>query len=194
MKSKLPSNVLPGDIIGFSGYSLQSYFINCVTYGIPAYGVSHVGIIGEWHGSLLLYESTTGSKLPCYVAGKPFHGTQCHEIDARLQEYRGKAWHYPLRLPLRPWERKALSRFLTGSLGRPYDSTGAYRAGASAWSWLMARLHAENEAALFCSEWCVAALRFIERFDTDHTGRWSPNAFIRECRRRAILLSPRRIL
>lgn len=193
MKLKLPSSVQPGDIIGFCGHSFQSYFINLMSYGIPLISISHVGIIGEWHGSLLLFESTTGSALPCHVSGKQISGTQCHEFGPRLQEYRGKAWHYPLRLPLRPWERKALSRFLTGSLGRSYDALGAFRAGASLWAWLMARVHNENTASLFCSEWCVAALQFIERFDTDHVGRWSPNKFIREGRRRAIFLSPRRI-
>lgn len=191
MKSKALSSARPGDIIAFSGYSFQSYFINAVTYGIPGFGISHVGIIGEWHGCQLLFESTTGSALPCEVTGRPIHGTQCHELGARLREYRGKAWHYPLRQPLRSWERRALTRYLTGSLGRPYDAIGAFHAGASLFAWIMAKCHAENTAALFCSEWCVAALRFIERFDTDHAGRWSPNAFIRECRRRAILLAPK---
>jgi hypothetical protein len=196
MKSKLRSieRLAPGDIVGFSGYSPQSYFINAVTYGLPRWGISHVGIVGEYDGRLLLFESTTGSTLPCYVLNRKIAGTQCHDPSARLHEYRGKAWHYPLRQPLRPWERKALTRYLTGSLGRPYDALGAFHSGASLFAYFMAKVHDENTAALFCSEWCVAALRFIERFDTDHVGRWSPNAFIRECRRRAILISPRRIL
>ena len=46
-----------GDILAFSGHSLTSAFINVVSYGIPFWSVSHVGIIGEHEGRLLLFES-----------------------------------------------------------------------------------------------------------------------------------------
>lgn len=183
----------PGDILAFCGYSATSHFINAVTYGIPFLSVSHVGILGEANDELFLFESTTGCDLPCAIRGRIIEGTQAHEPDSRLQSYRGKVWLYRLRKPLRSWERKGLSKFLTSRIGVPYDTVGAIRAGAKAWSWFESRLHPACLASLFCSEYCVAALEYIERFDTDHVSRWSPNAFIREGNRRAMFASPLRI-
>lgn len=142
---------------------------------------------------LLLYESTTQCDFPCAIRHKRWSGTQAHHIGPRLQSYRGKVWHYPLAKPLRPWERKALSRFLKDGLGKPYDMTGAERSAGKIWSAVQAHLHEESLSALFCSEWVAAALKEIERFDTLSASEWSPNALIRECNRRGILTYPRRL-
>ena len=56
-----------GDIIGFSGDSWMSAGINMATYGIPFWSLSHVGIVGEHDGELLLFESTELNKLPCAI-------------------------------------------------------------------------------------------------------------------------------
>lgn len=150
-------------------------------------------LLAEDHGELLIYESTTECPLPCYIQGKRFNGTQAHEIGPRLEGYNGKVWHYPLAIPLRPWERKALSRHLNENLGRPYDTLGATRSGGKIWSRIHRSLHPESLSALFCSESTANALRDIERFDTVSASEWSPNAFIRECTRRGIVLYPRRL-
>lgn len=180
-------NLRPGDIIGFSGYNPASYFINLVTYGIPGWSLSHVGIVAEYEGNLLIFESTDEALDPCAVQGYPIAGTQAQWPVPRIQSYKGRVWHYPLVKPLRSWERRHLTEFLLRSVGRPYDRTGAVRAGAKVWSAIQGLLHDESIAALFCSEWVAAAHRHIERFDTKHIGTWSPNALVREETRRGIL-------
>jgi len=47
LRPKSTLTVRPGDLIGFSGESFISDFINVVTYGVPRWGISHVGIMGE---------------------------------------------------------------------------------------------------------------------------------------------------
>lgn len=179
-------NLNPGDIIGFSGFNLESYFINVVTYGWPGWSISHVGIVGHYKGHDLIFESTTDSPHKCEVQRAYVQGTQAHKLE-HIYDYKGRIWHYPLVKPLRGWESKALTRYLTDGLGRRYDVAGARRAGAKVWSWIQARLYPENQEALFCSEWVAGAHRFIERFDTPNISSWSPNALIREERRRGIL-------
>ena len=125
-----------GDIIGFSGDSWLSVGINLATYGIPFWSLSHVGIVGEHDGELLLFESTSLSDLPCVIQGKPVWGTQAHRIDECVRTYGGKVWHYPLYRPLYPFESKRLSEFLLEYIGKDYDAIGAFRAGGIGWSWL----------------------------------------------------------
>lgn len=190
----------PGDIIGFSGANSTSDFINLVTYGCPRWSISHIGVVAAYpKGSLdakwlpdgrsdvlLIFESTTEAPDKCYIQNAFVTGSQAQLIEARASHYNGKVWHYPLVKPLRQWESKALTRFLVGGLGRRYDAAGAARAAAKLWAYVQSRLHPESQEALFCSEWVCAAHRYIERFDTTNLN-WSPNALIREERRRGIL-------
>ena len=187
------SNVLPGDIFGFSGNYSDSALINLVTYGCPWYSVSHVGIMAEVGNDLLLFESTTGPPGPCFVQKRIVHGTQAQKLDFKIDNYWGKIYHYRLKKPLRKFERQALTRFLLHTLGVAYDTVGAFRSGGLAWSWFESKLRKESRAALFCSEWVAAALRNIERFDTDNYSKWSPNALMRELGTRDIVLAPERI-
>jgi len=182
-----------GDIIGFSGDSWLSAGINLVTYGIPFWSLSHVGILGEHDGELLLFESTSLSDLPCVIQGKPVWGTQAHRIDECVRAYGGKVWHYPLYRPLYPFENKRLSAFLLEYLGKDYDAIGAFRAGGIGWSWLESKLRRQDLTSLFCSEYCAAAHAHVGVFRTDHVSRWSPNRLVRTERRRGILLKPWRL-
>ncbi len=194
MKSSLLSHVLPGDIIGFSGANSTSDFINIVTYGLPRWSISHVGIVAAYPGEVnLIFESTTDGVHPCFIQNAYVTGSQAQLIEPRIADYVGRVWHYPLVKPLRAWESKALTRFLMGGLGKRYDNAGATLAGAKIWSYIQSRLHPESLEALFCSEWVAAAHRFIERFDTPNISSWSPNALIREERRRGILEKPVRL-
>ena len=43
----IPDEIKAGDIIGFSGDSWISTLVNIATYGIPFWGLSHVGIMGR---------------------------------------------------------------------------------------------------------------------------------------------------
>jgi len=182
-----------GEIIGFSGDSWLSVGINLATYGIPFWSLSHVGIVGEHDGELLLFESTSLSELSCAIQRKPVWGTQAHRLDECVQAYGGKVWHYPLYRPLYPFESKRLSAFLLEYIGKDYDAIGAFRAGGIGWSWLESKLRRQDLSSLFCSEYCAAAHARVGVFRTDHAGRWSPNRLVRTERRRGILLKPWRL-
>lgn len=182
-----------GDLIGFSGDSWLSAGINLATYGVPFWSLSHVGIIGEHEGELLLFESTTLTDLPCVVQGKAVCGTQAVRLDSRVASYKGKIWHYSIYRPLYPFESKRLTGFLLEYLGQNYDTIGAFRAGGIGWSWIESKLRRQDLSSLFCSEYCAAAHAHVGIFRTDHVSRWSPNRLIRAKRRRGILLKPWRL-
>ena len=183
----------PGDIIGFSSYGWVGFGVNLATYGVPFWSISHVGIVGEHNGELLLFESTTLNNLPCVIRGHSIKGTQAQRLDTRLLSYRGKAYHYPLYRRLYDFERERLHEFLMDSLGVPYDDVGAFRAGGTGWSWFESLMRGESMCSLFCSEFVCAAHREIGVFPTDNVSRWSPNKFVRTERKREILLKPRRL-
>lgn len=182
-----------GDILGFSGYNGVSYFINAVTYGIPGFSVSHVGILGEYNGELLLFESTTLDDFPCIIQGKPFRGAQAVRLSDRLGSYGGKVWHYPLYRTLYAEENKRLSEYLISKIGTPYDSIGAFRSGGLGFSWLESKLREPDLSALFCSEWVASAHREIGILQTDNESKWNPNSLVRYERRKGLLLKPRRV-
>jgi len=188
-----PSVIQAGDIIGFTGDNWVSWGINLATYGIPWWSISHVGIMGEHDGRLLLFESTTLDDEPCEIAGKVFSGSQAHDLGTRLKGYRGKVWHYPLYRPLFDHERTRLTDFLHATLGLPYDTIGAFRSGGHAFNWIESHLQNEDLHSLFCSEWCAAAHADIGLFQTDSGSRWNPNKFTRAERRLGILKKPMRL-
>lgn len=174
--------------------------INIATYGVPWWGLSHVGIVGEYtfpgttSPELLLFESTEStSDLPCAITGKPFRGSQAFHIGPRLQEYRGKVWHYPLYRPLYDIERARLNKFLADTLHTPYDEMGAFRSAGIGLSWIESLLRADDLRSIFCSEWCCAAHTYIGLFRTDNVSRWNPNRFVRTERRAHILRKRRRL-
>ncbi len=185
--------ILPGDIIGFSGEGWMSTGIILATYGLPYMSLSHVGIMGEHDGRLLLFESTTLTAEPCEITGKHNSGTQAHSLDYKLASYRGKMWHYPLYRALYEHESKRLTAFLESTLDLPYDTIGAIRAGGETFSWIESRLRKQDLHSLFCSEWCAAAHSTIGLFPTDNVSRWNPNRLTRTERYEGILQTPRRI-
>jgi hypothetical protein len=189
-----PHELQPGDIIGFSGECLTSDLINIATYGIPRWGISHVGIMGEaTDGRLLLFESTTLDGLPCEITGKPFFGTQAHSLEAIIKLYHGKVWHYPLCRSLYDNERQRLTRFLMETVHTPYDEMGAFRSAGVGLSWIESLFHEQDLTKIYCSEWCCAAHTTLGLFRTDNVSRWNPNRFVRTERRQGILLKPWRL-
>jgi len=194
LRPKSTLTVCPGDLIGFSGESFISDFINVVTYGIPRWGISHVGIMGEApDGRLLLFESTTLDGLPCEITKGHFNGTQAHSLDAVVKAYQGKVWHYPLCRTLYENERQRLTQFLMETIHTPYDEMGAFRSAGIGLSRVESLFREEDLTTIFCSEWCCAAHTEIGIFRTDNVSRWNPNRFVRTERRQGILLKPRRL-
>ena len=208
--SKNPRPLLPGDIIGFSGHSSLSAWINCVTYGIPFVGISHLGIMAEvtdsdlFHHSpygywgpnppeMMLFESTMNCPLPCRIAEKKVDGVQAHNPWGVIDIYKGKAWHYPLARPLTPSENRTLTRSLLNDLGTEYDAIGAIRAGGIGFSWLESMLHEENLSSLYCSELCANKHKLLKILRTKSASMWSPNRLVRYERKHGIVLKPGRL-
>ncbi len=195
MKTRRPTRptIKPGDIIGFTGVGWECVGINILTYGIPWYHLAHVGIVGEYYGELLLFESTTLSDVPCVIQSKLFDGVQAVRLDDRLDGYGGRVWHYPLHRPLYKHERQRLNSFLISRVGTDYDKSGAVRAGGLAWSWYKSLLYDEDLSSLFCSELCAAAHNHVGIMKTGNVSSWNPNRFVRHERNSGILTRPWRL-
>jgi hypothetical protein len=206
MARREPIPYLPGDLIGFSGYSLESVLINLGTVGIPFYSLSHVAIVGPHPlkpEEFALWESTSRCDLPCLLQGEPVSGVQCHTIRERIETYRGKVYHYPLSVFSRarldsawPWPRVycyhyplsvfsrarlfegELSEFLHEQVGKGYDAIEAFRSRQTALGWIERRLTRENHEALFCSELVAAAWKAAGLWYPPDW-RWNPNRLAR---------------
>jgi len=184
----------PGDILGFSGESLVSDLINLGTYGIPRWGISHVGIMaGATDGRLLLFESTTLDGFPCELTGKRINGVQAHRADAVVANYRGKVWRFPVYRKLYWFERQRLTKYLMGMIGTPYSEIGAVRAAGLGFSWVESLLHKNELHSIFCSELCATALTDIGLMQTTKPGRWSPNHLVGHMRAHGELATPERL-
>jgi len=182
-----------GDIIGFSATSFISDLINVATLGIPRFGISHVGIIGEASGRLYLFESTTLDSLPCELTGKPFSGTQAHTLARVVEHYKGKVYHFPLYRDLYDIEAARLTKFLLDTLHTPYDELGAMRSGGVGLSWVESLFRSEDLTSIFCSEYVAKAYSTTGLLPTDDSSRWNPNRLIYRLRRREILCHPDRL-
>jgi hypothetical protein len=189
-----PADIKAGDVIGFSGCTWIGTIINIGTYGVPGWGISHVGIMGHaGDGRLLLFESTTLEQMPCEIAGKCFDGTQAHDLDKIVKVYDGKVWHYPLYRPLYACEDKRLTEFLMATIHTPYDAMGAFRSAGVGFSWLESCLREQELHHIFCSEWVAAAYADVGLMPTANAARWNPNHLCRTLRRKELVLKPRRL-
>lgn len=176
-----------GDIIGWSGNTWLSAGINLATYGIPYWGLSHIGILADCdyfdefpggypfhyeypHRSndedikLLLFESLIECDVPCAIQGKQVRGTQAHHIGDRITREaccHEKIWHYPLYRELRPLESRRLTGYLIKHLGKDYDAIGAFRAGGIGFSFIESLLRKADLSSFFCSEQCAGAHKHI---------------------------------
>ena len=189
------AGIRAGDIIGFSGHSRISAAINIATYGIPFWGLSHVGVMANSpDGKLRLFESTSlDGDIPCEITGKSICGTQAHVLDFIVQHYCGKAWHYPLYRSLYPQEDERLTEFLMETIGTPYDVMGAFRSAGVGLSWVESLFREQDLTSIFCSEMVAAAYATVGLFATDNVSRWNPNRLVRHLRRAEIVLRPRRL-
>ena len=114
-----PNDLKAGDVIGFSGNSWISALINIGTYGIPFWGISHVGVMAHAaDGRLLLFESTTLENMPCEISGECFNGTQAHDLNKILKAYAARSGISALSAALRA-RRKAVDRVSDGHNPHP---------------------------------------------------------------------------
>lgn len=187
----------PGDLLGFSGADLLSDAINLATLGWPRWGLSHVGIVTDyWDYGICLAESTTLAHRPCLAARKRVSGAQCHPIKQRVEEYKGRVWHYRLREPLDGELVVELDEWFDGLLTAkcPYDYAGAVRSRCTPYAMIHRWKHGKEDLrSLFCSELVAAAWKTIGVFDTDNASGWNPNALVREAMRQRVVESPIRL-
>ena len=182
-----------GDLIGFSGASGISDLVNIATLGVPRWDLSHVGILAEYKGETLLFESTTLDPLPCVIQQKLFNGVQAHRLDEVVKNYQGRVWEYPLARPLYPHENARLSEFLVRMIGTPYDAMGAMRSADLGLSYVEAMLSPEGLHQVYCSELCARAYEEIGAATECLRGRFNPNRLARHLRHHGLLLRPLRL-
>jgi hypothetical protein len=194
----------PGDLVAFHGRGPASTIINLFTWGWPFArparwaGLSHVAVVG-FHpsrfedGDVALYESTTGSRLPCLYNGWPLSGVQVHPIEARLAEYDGLAWHYPLSAAVRDsYNAEAAQGFLWSACRKPYDWHQCLHARSTPLGWLhRRRCRCDADAAYYCSELVAGTWR-------TGLGSWqdvqqNPNRLFRRARKLGVLAEGRRL-
>lgn len=184
----------PGDVVGFSGRSWLSAAINFGSYGIPLWGISHVGILAESSGRLLLFEALVDSSLtPCHVCGEQKPGVHAHPLDDVCNVYSGSVWHYPLYRPLYEHERTRLTNFLNGVDGSEYDPIGALRSGGFLLAWIESLFRRQELSLFFCSELVAAAYAYTGLFATSNASGWNPNSLTRALRLAGVLCKPRRL-
>lgn len=172
-----------GDILGFSGVGFVSDVINITTYGVPRWGLSHVGIVYTYKGRKFIFESTTlnGNK-PCAILNKNISGSQAHPIEDIFSRP-GKVWQYPLTASLNERETNDLGGTLIRMLGRPYDYLGAGRSGGFLFRTLEGMVRYEDLGRLFCSELVGHALTRIGRAWFENASEENPNSLVRQLHR-----------
>ena len=186
--------IKPGDVIGFAGNGWASAAINLGTYGIPFWGISHVGIVAKtFDGRLLLFESTSLKDTPCEITGEIFVGTQAHKLENALAGYVGRVYLYPLYRQLYSDEDSRLTQYLMDTIGTPYDLMGALRTSGVGISWIESLFRPQDLNMIFCSEWVASALSVIGVFPTNNASRWNPNRLCRYLRRDNVVYKPRRL-
>lgn len=178
-----------GDLVAFSGDSPLSDLINVATYGVPRWGITHVGMVADD----LLFESTTLDGLPCRILGKHIDGVQAHLLEDAIAAYHGRVWLYPLYRPLFEFEETRLSGFLRSKIGVGYDQLGAMRSAGVGLSYVESLFRPESLNTIFCSELVAKAYSEIGLFPTSNASRINPNRLVRHLRYHEILLSPRRL-
>jgi hypothetical protein len=174
----------PGDIIAFSGRHWGSWGINLCSYGVPGWGISHVGICCK-----------ANSKAPGVMLFDSNHGIGVRYRDPRaaVRKYDGRVWIYRLSRPLYLHECARLITRATELAGRPYDTRGALRSGGKIFALAQALFRGEDLASLFCSEFVAEQLSYIGLFDTSNASAWSPNHLMRTLRRLGIVQKPERL-
>ena len=128
-----------GDVLAFSGTGLISDLVKVATG-------SHISHVGLALGDGLMIESTS-------LNG--FTGVTESPVTARLLEYEGRIWWYPLRpqyfLRYHAYIRQVCAKLV----GEPYDTWGALEAAFQIH-------HDQHQGDEFCSELAAQVLRDLD--------------------------------
>lgn len=168
-----------GDLVGYAGQELLSDFINVVTFGVPRWHLSHIGIVLVEDDVPYVVEALNSAKA---VVKRPL-----------IESLSAPAWLYPIYRELYQHEADRIKDILEHSVGTPYDVTGAFWSGGLATRLLGLSLFDESCARFFCSELAAYALSEAGLFVTSNFSSWSPNSLIRRARLRGVLERPIRL-
>jgi len=205
-------SIRPGDILATSGRSFDSRAIRLATCS----RWSHVAIAAwvtradlerhwpeldwdRWTPQTLIFESTTGSDLPCKILGFRTAGVQAHSIGPWIKAYPGRVYRLPLATLLVGAESERLTEHLLTLLrkGTPYDIGGALLAGTRLVKWLpCAARWVDDRRSRFCVEMVEPALSaaFVSRtLPPLDPSRDRPRDLVRKASRSTLWGKPRRI-
>lgn len=172
-------SIQTGDLVGYSGRGLLSDFINVVTYGVPRWGISHVGMVVVEDDVPYVVEALNSRN---EVIKRP--------LAASLN---CPAWLYPVYRKLYSHEAQRISDILNDKVGIPYDIIGAFWSGGVLTRLLGSAHRTECAAQLFCSELAAYAWSEAGLFVTADYSSWSPNALVRRARFRGVIEKPIRL-
>ena len=194
-RSARRNEIKAGDIIGFSGDSWISAGINIATYGIPFWGISHVGIMGNAaDGRLLIFESTSLDDLPCEISRRELHWHAGPPVGRHSRRVQGKGVALPALSAAVPERGRAADRVPDGdAFTSPTTRWGRSARPASACPGSSRCCIPSNLHTIFCSEWVAAAYAVTGLHATDNVSRWNPNRLCRNLRWHEILCKPRRL-
>ncbi len=182
-----------GDVVGFSGQGFVSDAINLGSFGVPRWGLSHIGIIGKYKGERYLFESTTLNKgKPCDIRGEACSGVQAHYLGDILDRP-GKVWQYKLAQKLQKEQSNKLTTNLLEHLGTAYDYFGAARSGGVLLRKVEGFLRPEDLSTFFCSELVALMLDQLGLISVENASAQSPNSLARKLIRENLTTYAKRI-
>lgn len=174
----------PGDLVFFWGNDVVSKLIELTTFG-----PSHVGILTNYKGQLLLAESTTLCPHPCIAQNKCVSGVQLHPLADRVRDYpRGRVRLYPLvdDCQLTPAQTTRLEELVTSYLGTTYDYTNAALSATSFIKYLPGLPYPDKQS-LFCSALVARWLQVLNRMNWSNPESHSPSGLHHALRRTAVI-------
>lgn len=149
--------ILPGDVIAFSGKGHVSEIIKTISRPVSHVGlVRHTRMVGDPQAGRYFCEIVESTMTQAHGVG-----VQHARLSRRVDEYDGEVWWLPLADDVRgELDEVALFEFLYEQEGKDYDALAAVRAGLDVLDEALGGLTkvAEDFARFFCSELVSAAL------------------------------------
>lgn len=184
--AEIRHQIQTGDLVLFSG---QGFFSDIIRFGQRLAGDnaaaewSHVGLAvrsDEWD-QVVLWESTTLSKIPDIMFGRAVRGVQQVFLSARLATYEGRVGVRYLTAERTPERLAALRQLRREFAGRPYEQDRLELARAAIGHIGPESIGEEDLTTLFCSELVAEAYQCMGLLGPDRpSNRYSPAHFAGE--------------
>lgn len=165
------NDLVTGDLVLFSGDSPVSVAIKFTTFS----KWSHVGLVYciPEHNLVMLWESTTLSKIKDMTTGTLMKGVQLVPLSERIRTYRGDVGIRRLIKPLNSSQVELLAELRHEFKGRPYEESRIELAMSA-----FPGQGVEDLSSLFCSELVAEAMEHIDLIpDTRASNKYVPGDF-----------------